>query len=189
MLRACGPRPCILRSASLRSDNYCSTRQLNFRDRMNNKQHFSLWYFAGVMLVLFAVQTYLGDPHVQVLAYSDFQTLLQAGKIKEVTIAEDQLTGIASPPRPGDAAQAKDAKPTAASQTPTVAGADDYRFVAARVPDANLVAELQAAKVKFAGRIENRGFWTVVSWIAPAAIFVVFWALVMRRMGGARWAT
>ena len=96
------------------------------------------------------------------------KSLLQAGKIKEVTITEDQLTGIAEISGITDAVRAKDAKPASAVQAPTAAGPDDYKFVVARVPDANLVAELQAAKVKFAGRIENRWFWTVLSWIAPA---------------------
>jgi cell division protease FtsH len=61
---------------------------------MDSKQHFRFWYFVGAMLVLGAVQTFLGNSHVQVFAYSDFRALLQRGRIKEVSIAEDQLTGI-----------------------------------------------------------------------------------------------
>ncbi len=142
---------------------------------MDSKQHFSLWYFVGVMLVLLAVQSFLGGPHAQVLAYSDFQSLLQAGKIKEVTIGEEQLTGIA---------EISGIDASAAAHAPSAAGAGDYKFVVARVPDTNLVAELQAAKVKFAGRIENRWFWTMLSWVAPAAIFFLIWGFAIRRMGG-----
>jgi hypothetical protein len=44
-----------------------------------------------------AAQSFLGDPHAQLLTYSDFQSLLQSGKIKEVTISEDRLTGTLRP--------------------------------------------------------------------------------------------
>ena len=120
------------------------------------EQHFSLWYFLGVLIVLFTVQTFLGSPPVRVLAYSEFTSLLQAGKIKDVTITEDQLTGTAEMSGAADGAGQKNAQPA-----PAAAGPGDYKFVVARVPDANLVAELRAAKVKFAGRIENRWFGTL----------------------------
>lgn len=145
---------------------------------MDTKQHFSLWYFVGVSLVLLAIQSFLGGPHQQQLAYSDFQGLLQAGKVKEVAIADDQLSGIA------DLTGLKDSVTSSFGQAPTTAELKAQNFVVARVPDPNLVAELQAAKVKFAGRIENRWLATLLSWVAPALIFVVIWSLVMRRMGG-----
>src|SRR5450759_654174 len=145
---------------------------------MDTKQHFSLWYFIGVALALLAIQSFLGGPHQQLLAYSDFQSLLQAGKVKEVAIADDHLSGIA------DLTGLKDTVASSFGQKPTAAELKDHDFVVARVPDANLVAELQAAKVKFAGRIENRWLTTLLSWVAPAVIFVVIWSLVMRRMGG-----
>jgi cell division protease FtsH len=145
---------------------------------MDTKQHFSLWYFVGVSFVLLAIQSFLGRPHQQQLAYSDFQALLQAGKVKEVAIADDQLSGIA------DLTGLKDSVTSSFGQAPTTAELKAQNFVVARVPDPNLVAELQAAKVKFAGRIENRWLATLLSWVAPALIFVVIWSLVMRRMGG-----
>ncbi len=152
---------------------------------MDNKQHFSLWYFVAVALILLAVQGLLGDPHAQLLAYSDFQTLLRAGKVKEVAITEDQLTGIADVTGIADLGP-KDAQSVSVVQAPSAAEPKNQRFIVARVPDPNLVADLQAAKVKFAGRIENRWFWTVLSWVAPAAIFFAIWAVVLRRMGGSQ---
>jgi cell division protease FtsH len=152
---------------------------------MDAKQHFSLWYFAGVALMLLAIQMLLANPHPQQIAYSDFQSLLQAGKIREVTIADDQLTGTADLSGLLPAA----ASAGAPDQTPPAAKPGDHEFVVARVPDTNLVTELQAAKVKFSGRIENRWLWTLVSWIAPALIFVGLWSLLIRRMGGASMGT
>jgi cell division protease FtsH len=104
--------------------------------------------------------------------------LLQAGKVKEVTITDEKLSGTA------DLTGLKDSLNPALGQAPSAAELKNHDFVVARVPDANLVAELQAAKVKFSGRIENRGLSTLISWIAPALIFVLIWSLFMRRMGG-----
>jgi len=52
---------------------------------MENKQQFTLWYFLGAMVLLFAVQTFYSRSHVGALAYSDFKTLLQAGKVSDLT--------------------------------------------------------------------------------------------------------
>jgi hypothetical protein len=74
-----GQRSWDSRSAAfLWSDTPPRIGQLIFRHHVDNKQHFSLWYIVSVVLFLFAVQSFLGDPHVQVLTYSDFQALLQA---------------------------------------------------------------------------------------------------------------
>ncbi len=145
---------------------------------MDTKQHFSLWYFVGAALLMLAIQSFLSGPSQQLLAYSDFETLLQAGKVKEVTITDEKLSGTA------DLTGLKDSLNPALGQAPSAAELKNHDFVVARVPDANLVAELQAAKVKFSGRIENRGLSTLISWIAPALIFVLIWSLFMRRMGG-----
>jgi cell division protease FtsH len=58
---------------------------------MMDKQQFSLWYFIGVLVLLFAVQTYFGGEHAETLSYSDFKTLLQAGKVRDVTIGSDTI--------------------------------------------------------------------------------------------------
>ncbi len=145
---------------------------------MDNKQHFSVWYFVGVMVIMLALQTFLSRQHSQPLLYSDFQTLLASGKVKQVVIAEDSLSGTA------DMTGLKDAVTASQGQAPSAAQLREHPYVVARVPDPNLVAELQAAKVKFSGSIENRWLPTLVSWIAPALIFFAIWGLLMRRMGG-----
>ncbi len=55
------------------------------------QQQFSMWYFIGVIVLLFAVQTYFASPHVQTISYSDFKTLLQAGKVKDVTVGSETI--------------------------------------------------------------------------------------------------
>ena len=45
-----------------------------------------------------------------------------------------------------------------------------------------LVPELEAAKVRFSGRVENTWFALLLSWVLPALIFVGVWAFLIRRM-------
>ncbi|MGP8097495.1 MAG: ATP-dependent zinc metalloprotease FtsH [Steroidobacteraceae bacterium] len=153
---------------------------------VDTKQNFSMWYIIAVIFVMMAIQSLLLGPHAQVLAYSDFKTLLRSGKVKEVTIADEQLTGIADLSALVGPAAPKSAPAVPLEHAPASAEPKDREFTVARVPDVNLVSELDAAKVKFSGRSENRWFWTLVSWVAPALVFVVIWSLVMRRMGGGR---
>ena len=46
-----------------------------------SQQQCSLWYVVGVFLVLLVIQSFFMAPHVAPLAYSEFKTLLRAGKI------------------------------------------------------------------------------------------------------------
>lgn len=55
------------------------------------QQQFSLWYFLGVMVLLFAMQTYFARLHVETISYSDFKTLLAAGKVKDVTVGSETI--------------------------------------------------------------------------------------------------
>ena len=60
---------------------------------MDQRQQFSMWYFIGVLVLLFAVQTYFAGEHVETLSYSDFKTLLQAGKVTDATVSSETIAG------------------------------------------------------------------------------------------------
>jgi cell division protease FtsH len=63
-------------------------------------------------------------------------------------------------------------------------GGPTSRFTTVRVDDPGLVADLEAAAVKFTGRVERTGFTTLLSWVLPTLLFLGVWAFVMRRMSG-----
>src|SRR6266850_1290123 len=61
-------------------------------------------------------------------------------------------------------------------------------FVTTRIPlvdDQQLVQELRAHRVEFAGRIETT-FWKdlLFGWVIPLAVMVAIWMFLMRRVGG-----
>ena len=144
---------------------------------MDSRQHFSIWYFVAVMLIMLAVQSLLLTRHVETLAYSDFKALLRSGKISEVLISDANVSGTA------DLRAADAVLPAEVWKAMSREDLDKHPFVTARVPDANLVPDLQVAKVRFSGQADNRWLSTLIGWVAPALIFVGIWSLVMRRMG------
>jgi cell division protease FtsH len=144
---------------------------------MDKRQNFSLWYFPIAMALMLVLQSVLFSRHVESLAYSDFESLLHAGKIREVTIADETLSGTADF-RGGDAILSADVWKSLPRES-----LEQQPFVTARVPDTNLVADLRAAKVRFSGQVANRWLATVLGWVAPAVIFFLVWTFFMRRMG------
>ena len=62
---------------------------------MDHKQHFSIWYFLIVLLILLTLQDFALSPPVETLAYSDFKALLKTGRISDVQIGEDRITDTA----------------------------------------------------------------------------------------------
>jgi hypothetical protein len=76
---------------------------------------------------------------VLTLAYSDFQSLLQEGKVKEVSIADDQLFGVVDLSGPNQLVPEADRRSMSESEL------KNHAFTAVRVPDSNLVADLRAA--------------------------------------------
>ncbi len=144
---------------------------------MDNQRHFSLWYFVFAIVAMLILQSIIFSRHVETLAYSDFKLLLHAGKIREVLISEDSLSGTA------DFRGTESLLPADVWKSLPRESLEQRAFVTARVPDNDLIGELQAAKVRFSGQVENRWLSTLLAWVAPALIFVLIWSFLMRRMG------
>lgn len=146
--------------------------------RHDQRRHFSLWYFAFAMAFIFVLQSLFFSRPVESFAYSDFETLLHSGKIREVVIQEDSLSGVA------DLRGADAILPAEVWKRVPRDNLGEQAFVTARVPDTNLVSDLQTSKVRLSGQIENRWLATLLGWVAPAVVFVLIWSVLIRRMSG-----
>jgi len=147
---------------------------------MEKSQQFSLWYFLGAFLLILALQNFLFAPHAENLAYSDFKTLLRAGKLEGVTLGERFITGTLKPEGLEGLLP-----PEKLEELKRYGEGKEHRFVTVRVADPDLVKDLEAAKVRFAGQVESKWFSMLLSWIVPALIFFALWGVLMKRMGGA----
>jgi cell division protease FtsH len=105
---------------------------------MNNKVSFSIWYILlAIMAVVFVHDFILALNKVEELPYSEFKKLVVGGKVAEVSVTNQVLTGKLKPE--GESKEQKS-------------------FATVRVEDPDLVRELNQHGVTFTGIIEST-FW------------------------------
>ncbi|MDB5862629.1 MAG: cell division protein FtsH [Betaproteobacteria bacterium] len=145
---------------------------------MDKKHQFSLWYFVIAFLALVTLQDYLAPGRVNNLPYSDFRTLLQAGKVADVVVGDTFITGTLMNQ---DIPEPVSAQTTARLST---LAKGSHPFTVVRVNDPGLVQELESAKVIFGGQLQNKWLPALLSWIVPALIFFAIWSFLAKRMAG-----
>ena len=141
------------------------------------QQKFSVGYFIAALVVLLLLQSFLFAPHRENLSYSEFKMLVKKGKVTDLVLDKQVITGTLAP------GALEGLLPKEKLEALKRAGGGAHAFITARVDDPGLVAELEAAKVKFAGRVENTWLSTLLAWVLPALVFFGLWALLVRRMG------
>src|SRR5436190_1350580 len=154
------------------------------KPRMSQRIQFSLAYLLVAVIVLSFLQSWLLAPRTIEIPMSKFLELLEADQIQKVAVTEREIRGIAKP-------GALPAPPTAAGdRLRKILGTEEETrvFVTTRIPlvdDQQLVDELRAHNVEFAGRIETT-FWKdlLFGWVIPLAVMVAIWMFLMRRVGG-----
>ena len=102
-----------------------------------------------------------GGGGTTVIPYSEFQQLLDAGKVKEVTVSGDLLNGTLT-----------EKLPDGATQFSTVQVAPD------------LAETLAKHGVKYSGAPSSTALTTLLSWIVPPLLFVGIWLWASRSMMG-----
>ncbi len=128
---------------------------------MDKKVHINFWYVIAAVLGMLWIQSlYLQSTERTPIPYSRFQTLLNDGKINEVEIGANYISG-----------SLKKAEPD---------GLKD--FITARV-DSDLAQSLGKHGVTYTGVVENHFIRDLLSWILPAIFFVGIWMFAIRRMG------
>jgi cell division protease FtsH len=146
-------------------------------DMETRQRKFSIGYFIVTMIALFLLQAVLFAPHAETLSYSEFKTLVRKGKVSNLVLDRQTISGTLA------AEGLEGLLPKETLEKLKRAGGGPHRFTVARVDDAGLVAELEAANVKFTGRVENTWLSTLLSWVLPAVVLVGLWFVLMRRLG------
>jgi len=141
------------------------------------QQHFSIAYLIAVMISLFVIQTLLFAPRPENLAYSDFKVLVSKGKVSDLTLDKQTITGTLT-----TSGLEGLLPPTTIEELKRV-GKGQQRFVTTRVDDPELIRDLEAAHLRFTGHADNAWLSILMSWVLPAAIFFGLWSFLVRRMG------
>src|SRR5215470_13257961 len=129
---------------------------------MERRQWINVWYIILAILgVLWLRDLWTTATQVEQIPYSQFEQELKAGRVKDISISNNVITGTYKEPKPD--------KRT--------------RFVTTRV-DPDLAKDLAQYDVQFSGVTENTFFRDVISWVAPALVFFAIWMFLIRRMSG-----
>jgi cell division protease FtsH len=128
---------------------------------MDKKFHINFWYVIAAVLGMLWIQSlYLQSTERTPIPYSRFQTLLDDGKVGQVEIAQNYITGSLKKAEPD---KLKD-------------------FITTRVPH-DLAQSLDKHGVTYSGVIESHWIRDLLSWILPAIVFAGIWIFAIRRMG------
>jgi cell division protease FtsH len=144
------------------------------------RQQFSIGYFVIAVIALIALQSYFANPRQEAIAYSDFKALVKRGVVTNLVIKDKTIHGEIKPEG------IKEAMP----QERLKSLADEYKnakkplpFVAVRVEDPQLVADLEKSGIPFRGEVASDWIPTVLSWVVPVGLFFLLWSWLFKRMG------
>jgi cell division protease FtsH len=132
-------------------------------DPGRKKMHFSFWYFLMALVAFSLIQDYIVARQTDTVPYSVFKQDVVAGKIKNLVLTPQRISGIIT----------KDGQ-----------GRKNWPFVTVRVKDPGLVKLLDAHKIKYTGHYESKWLSTLLSWIIPLAFFFIIWRVLISRVGG-----
>ncbi|RLA63808.1 MAG: cell division protein FtsH [Epsilonproteobacteria bacterium] len=118
------------------------------------------YIFFAIMGVLLFQNFLMKSFQTQQIAYSQFQSELKAGQIKEIVITDKNIRGLHTD---------KEGK--------------ERLFVTNRV-DINLAKELEKHGIKYNQKIESTILRDLLSWIIPTLIFLGIWLFLIRKMAG-----
>jgi cell division protease FtsH len=127
---------------------------------MNKQTQFHIGYWlAAIIGILLLQHFYSVSQRIEALPYSQFQQLLQEGKVDRVAVSDRYIQGTLKEPLPNGKKQ----------------------FVTTRV-DSQLAGDLQKFGVTYSGEVESTLLTDLLSWVVPAVVFFGLWTFLVRRM-------
>ena len=171
------------------------TNKLRLPGKFDPQARWLAGYLLITMLVLWGWQEFMGQYAVRTIPYSQFKAHLARREVPQAEVKADEIVGRIvphvdvktgptgagfvlentnhPPGQPGEgAASREDNRP--------------FFFRTIRIDDPDLVRDMQAAGVEYAGSKPGAMSQFLVSWVLPVAVMVGLWSLVARRLGSAQ---
>ncbi|OGA09474.1 MAG: cell division protein FtsH [Betaproteobacteria bacterium RIFCSPHIGHO2_12_FULL_69_13] len=128
---------------------------------MEKRTQFNLAYLIFALLAIAFVQQWWHQAQtVEVVPYSEFEKLLAEGRIEEVVITDQRITGKLKAPEGGK------------------------QVAVANIVAPELAERLSKYGVKYTRAYESTFLRDLLSWIVPALVFFGVWYFLARRMAG-----
>ncbi|MBW1982546.1 MAG: ATP-dependent zinc metalloprotease FtsH [Deltaproteobacteria bacterium] len=114
-------------------------------------------------LLFTLIHDYIIASQINTIKYSQFKQYVKEGKVKDLVLKPQQITGILTVDREGK---------------------KDRPFVTVRVDDPELVKLLDEKNISYTGIVESKWLAALLSWVIPLAVFILVWRLLLGRMAG-----
>lgn len=125
---------------------------------MNKSQQWNTWYVVGALLLLMLFQSWWSSYRtVQAIPYSEFLELVEEGRIVDMTVQQEQITGRLANPINGR-----------------------EHFVTNRV-DPALADQLRESGAEFTGVVQNTVLSSILSWVLPMLFLLGIWMFIFRK--------
>lgn len=127
---------------------------------MDRKTQLNILYtVVAALVIVFAQQWWIQRQQVEAISYSEFETFVKAGKVKDVSVTERHIRGTLKDPLPDGRSL----------------------FVTTRVEPA-LSERLAERGVRVTGAVESTLLRDLLSWILPVLFFFGLWLFFFRRI-------
>jgi cell division protease FtsH len=128
-------------------------------DPSARKRQIIVWYFVAAGIGMLLLQWFVASTsRLETIPFSEFQGLVDQGKVSTVVIGQHTISGTFKEVQPGGATG----------------------FVTARV-DPDLSSQLSAKGVVVRGEPANGWGESLLSWLLPALAFYLIWSFLIRR--------
>ncbi|MBI9096130.1 MAG: ATP-dependent zinc metalloprotease FtsH [Sphaerochaeta sp.] len=151
---------------------------LGGKDSKNQKKFtYSFWYFFVILIAFIVLNTFMitRQTNVQGIDYNQFKALVERGTIKRVSIEEEQYIGY-------------NFTKEQALTTLQDSGSTDLlqSFSTYKVDDTTFIPLLDKYKVEYyaSAPVKPSIFSTLLSYLLPLALVLVFWRFLFSKMGG-----
>ncbi len=128
--------------------------------KMSKQTRFHIGYWLAALIGVLALQYFfVSAQKVASIPYSQFEQLLQAGKVAKVGVSDRYIQGALKQPLPNGKTQ----------------------FVTTRV-NPQFASELQKYGVIYTGEVESTFLQDPLSWVVPVLLFFGVWMFLARRV-------
>jgi cell division protease FtsH len=150
--------------------------------KMNKPSRFPIWLYVIIIAVLFGIQFLSVRPDNSHIDYSQFLTYVKEGLVERITIRNGiQIEGTYKPIAV-DKGIAKPKKEEQRSLWQSSAPDAHLRFTTTMIPNDDIRPLLDEHKVKYESAMDEPWFGTMLIWLLPLALAILFWVVIFRRM-------
>ncbi len=140
---------------------------------MDQRLRLAVFYAVFLLLVgsVLATLSLLPSPAHEI-PYSQFKKLVQAGQVADLKISPTTIQGTLL-----------NTAPTPPIEPTTQARPLPQRFTTTRVEDPHLITELEAQGITFSGQAGNTWVLSLLAWLIPLFVLMLFVSVFLRRAG------